>query len=118
MANFDDPESEKRLIAECASDDSLDIILSSSNNSSDEFKIAKTDHHNDNENNDNNNEVNKLTNNANQSASAVANASSSVPHLLKFESNSFEYLYLLTLRIDISNSKIANIDLSKYYVVD
>jgi len=89
LTNFDDPESQPRLLTECGS--LLNLVLSSSSlPSGDVFKVGDD-----------------------QSRDTETPA----VHALKFESNSLDYLYLITLRLEVSGyPKIAHIDLDKYYV--
>lgn len=130
VTNFDDTQSESRLVAECGT--SLDLILSSSNVvGCDLFKVnaASTTHTADQQTPaSTSSQASALDAQAEAELGAVSNAStitetrpvphhSPTVHLLKFESNSFEFLYLLTLRVDLSGSaKLAHIDLDKYYV--
>lgn len=131
VTNFDDAQSESRLVAECGT--ALDLILSSSNVvGGDLFKVnaASTTHTADQQTPaSTSSQASAQDAQTEAELGAVSNAStitatlpvpthnSPTVHLLKFESNSFEFLYLLTLRVDLSGSaKLAHIDVDKYYV--
>lgn len=87
VANFEDAGSESRLLTECGA--SLDLVLTSTSTPSSSGDVFK----------------------------AATDEPKSMAHFIKFEPNSLDYLYLLTMRVDpLSSTSIAQIDLDKYYI--